>query len=281
VSLLRAIESACKSAPDVAVLVVANGLGVVNEILLDVSRLPRVSVLHREQGSLPMALLAGRAAVATPFFAFLDDDDELLPDSSTRRLAVLAARPEADLCICNGWRDVAGHREPIHPSLHGVADEPLRTVLTRNWLASCAAVFRSATVGVSYFEQPQPYAEWTWLAYRLSLAGKQVAVVDEPGYVIHDTPGSLSKTSAYEKAYLELYDRMLGASPPAWAREMILMKRSAGLHDLAGRALAAGQLREAWRHHMQSLRPWWHGRRYWLFSRKFLSAALAFKGWRV
>ena len=275
-SLLRAIAGALGSAPvDMAtVLIVANGPGVVDEIVQELAGLPRVCVLHREEGSLPKAQLAGRGSVVTPFFAFLDDDDELLPGASTWRLEALAANPTADLCITNGWREVSGQLEPMHPSLQGVEADPLRALLARNWLASSAAMFRTATVGLTFFEEPQPYAEWTWLAYRLLLAGKRVAVVDRPGYVIHDTPGSLSKSGAYFSSYVGLFDRMLTCNPPVWVRDVLLHKRCAALHDLAGQSLDECQVAKGWSYHRASLFPIRHGWPYLAFSRKFATAAL-------
>ena len=270
--LMRAIASAKASAPPgkVTVLVVANGHGVDDELLDSIHDLPGVHTLRLEEGSLPKAQLAGRREVRTPFFAFLDDDDELLPGSSLQRLKAIEDDEQTDLAITNGWREMAGERHTMHDNLGDITADPLRALLTCNWLASCAAAFRTAGVGVEFFEESQPYAEWTWLAFRLCLAGKRVAVIDQPGYVIHDTPGSLSKTRAYRRSYLELFDRMLAANPPSWAREMVLRKRSAALHDLAVQSLAEGSITEAWNLHLGSLSPWRFGRRYFWFGRRLV-----------
>ena len=51
---------------------------------------PRLRLVTREEANLPLALLAGRRAVDTPFFATLDDDDQLLPDALALRRELIA-----------------------------------------------------------------------------------------------------------------------------------------------------------------------------------------------
>jgi hypothetical protein len=267
-SLLRAIASALASTPQESlVLVVANGPWVSDRLYEELRDLPRVQSVRLEKGSLPNAMIAGRKLVETEFFGFLDDDDELLVDASELRLKQLQAQTDADVAVINGFRELAGRRELLVPTLRDVAAEPLRTLLQANWLASCAALFRSSAVGLDVFLHPQPLAEWTWLAFRLALLKKRLCVVELPGYVIHDTPASLSKSQAYLEGYVSLFDRMLTEQIPRWARLRILQKRCDTLHQLADRALQAGSYGAAWRFHVKSLGS--HvGLKYFLFGRK-------------
>jgi len=272
-SLMQAIASAHESArPAPTVLVVANGPQVCESVYARLQALPMVQTLRLDVGSLPGALLEGRKHVQTEFFAFLDDDDVLLPGSSDLRLQALQDAT-VDVALVNGYRESSGTRSLMQPNMEGIESEPLRTLLEANWFASCAAVFRSASIGVEMFENPQPFAEWTWLAYRLILAGRRFRAIEAAGYVIHDTPASLSKSSRYFESYISLFDRMLAEKPPAWARRRIVEKRCAAFHDLSNSALLAGAHRKALALHLRSLASP-AGLRYFLFGRKVLLDAL-------
>jgi glycosyltransferase involved in cell wall biosynthesis len=272
-SLLRAVASAhAACSMPIVVLVVVNGaqvdalaLAALTEQLVQVERL--------QEGSLPKALARGRALVSTAFFGFLDDDDELLPGALDRRLELMRADPALGLVVSNGWRQMSESRRPSVRSLQGVDKEPLRRLLYNNWLASCAGLYRSSMVTESFFDKPHGFGEWTWLAYRLCLAGVRVGTVHQHDFLIHDTPGSLSKTAAYHRSYLALFDRMLVERPPAWARREILAKRSATLHDLAVRSLEEGRVGEALDLHLRSLGNL-RGLRYIGFTRRILARAM-------
>jgi len=186
-------------------------------------------------------------------------------------MEVLRNSPDCDVAVSNGWREVDGRREAMRTDMNGVAALPLETLLKQNWLASCSAAYRSASIGAEYFEQLHGFAEWTWLGYRLCLTGKKFGVVTEHDYVIHDTPQSLSKDGKNSRAYVELFKRMLSQQPPKAARRRIRAKLGATYHDLSVEAIAAGRLSEATRFHFQSLGlP--DGLQYMLYARRILVA---------
>ncbi len=86
-SLLRAVATARAASNQlIVVLAVVNGSRVDADTLTALSEQP-VQVDRQQEGSLPIALARGRSLVQTPFFGFLDDDDELLPGALDRRLA--------------------------------------------------------------------------------------------------------------------------------------------------------------------------------------------------
>jgi hypothetical protein len=274
-SLLRAVQSAhAASCQPIAVLVVVNGNRVDADTLGELNEQP-VQVDRQQEGSLPKALARGRSLVQTPFFGFLDDDDELLSGALDRRLALMLADSRLGLVVSNGYRELEGKRSSAVSSLEGVDREPLRQLLANNWLASCAGLYRTSMVSAAYFERLHAFAEWTWLGYRLCLAGTQVGVVQEHGFVVHDTPGSLSKSADYHRSYVALFDRMLAENPPLWARKALLVKRCSVLHDLSVKALQNGELAMSWQLHLRSLgSP--HGWRYLPYTRHLVSRALGF-----
>jgi len=233
-----------------------------------------VRVLRQAAGSLPLAVAFGRAAVQTPFFAFLDDDDELLPGALDRRLDVMVADPTVSVVVSNGYKEVSGNLVAMHPDMKGIFDDPLLRLLERNWLASCAGLYRSLTIGDHFFQQSHGYAEWTWLAFKMCAAGVRVRSIESMDYVVHDTPSSLSKLQAYDESYVLLFERMLEHDLPSLARNRIIQKRCAAYHHLSEKALERKELRAALILHCKSLYPPF-GLRYIPFTRHVVRAAIA------
>lgn len=219
-----------------------------------------VRVEYLSQPSLTAALLRGRQLVDTPFFSFLDDDDEYMPGTLDQRLQALEGG--FDVAVTNGWRG-----SELVFDVSGVAEDPLAAVLTNVWLCNYNGLYRSQAVGAEYFVDIHKFAEWTWLAFRLALDGKRIVALDEPGFRVHDTPGSLSKSAAYRDAYPELFKRMLATNPPAHVAHLIRRRIGADLHDRSVRALERGARFEAFKAHLQSLvHP--GGMRYLVYSRR-------------
>jgi hypothetical protein len=219
-----------------------------------------------------MARAAGRRAVSTRFFGFLDDDDELLEGAITRHLLNFEAFPSLDVSVCNGFKQFGGNYELLLDSTAGIDSDPLRALFHRNYLASCGGLFREATVGSEFFEELPPFGQWTMLAFSLAMSGKQIRMVSDPGYVIHDSPVSQSKGIAYKANYLTLFERMRQMQPPDDIIEILHNKTSDTLHDLSVEMLTAGNLREAVRLHVKSLRPI-YGLRYLSYTRRLVMHA--------
>lgn len=253
-SLLRAIQSLwnASSAP-IEIIVVANGERINQALFSELQSLDGVRVLRQAEGSAPLAQLAGRRAVATPYFCFLDDDDEYLPGAIDQRLHAMEASPQADLVVTNGWRDNDGHRTRAMDRLAEVESDPLAALLRENWLASCGGLYRTASIGVEWFEDPPAYIEWTWLAFRLASQGFQIRVLDVPTYVIHDTPGSASKSKAFLTSGVSLITNMLAINPRRDLAGVLRKKLADAHHDLSVNQLRAGQYLPAWRSHLASL----------------------------
>ncbi len=218
-----------------------------------------VRVVRVAEGSAPLAQLVGRRHVATPYFCFLDDDDEYLPGAIDTRLAALARAPSVDVVATNGWRCVAGQDALAFNRLWMVAADPLAALFDENWLASCGAMFRSDRVDATFFEDFHPFLEWTWLAFRITTAGRSVATVDEPTFRIHDTPGSASKSARYAAAERSLYERMLAATERSDIRGLLCDRIQNQWHMRSVESLRAGDMRGAWsdlRHVLAYPRPW-------------------------
>lgn len=268
--LLRALDSArAASAQPVQFAVVVNGPRRDPEVVQALQAMADVMLVSLPHASLPAACLAGRQAVKTPFYCFLDDDDELLPGAVDLRLVPLLADPAVDLVTSNGYEVINGCDVLNYSRLGRVAAAPWHEIFQENWLASCSAMFRTASVGSDYFEDSMPYAEWTWLAFQLAQKGKTVAVVDQPTFRVHNTPGSASKSQRHGQALATLHQKMLDSAPPPDIERLVRQRIGAHLHTQAEKLWRSGQLRAAWAAHLRSLASP-GGLRYLLFSRHLL-----------
>ena len=138
-----------------------------------------------------------------------------------------------------------------------------------NWLHNGNALYRTASVTPLYFEDYHQYLEWTWLAFRLSLDGKKVAVLDIPTFRYNNSAESLSKSEAFTASGVPLFQRMVELRPPAHIVQLIQRKMGSAYHDASDAALHAGNRRLAWRYHWQSL-ALSGGWKYLTFTKNFL-----------
>jgi glycosyltransferase involved in cell wall biosynthesis len=275
-SLLRALDSLATAdeQPAIHVIVVVNG-NHYHAPLIEALSQSNVELIHMRQASLPAAILAGRKAVTSKYFCFLDDDDLYLPEAIPLRMAAIETPPAADLVVTNGLRRSTNREEAAMHRLDTVEADPQLALFHENWLASCGALFRSEAVPVSFFEDPQAYLEWTWLAFRLTCANCRIRVLDLPTFVINDTPGSASKSVAYIESHVSLYRRMLQLGDRRDVRKIVQIRLAAAYHTIAGQQLRAFHLGSAWMNHLRSL-ACRGGLRYIGFTHRLLRATLGF-----
>lgn len=274
-TIWRTIDSAgAASGVATRVLVVVNGKRFSPRLLDELRATPKADCLYVEQGNLPLALKAGREAVTSPYFAFIDDDDEFLPGGLARRLHVLQADPALHFVVSQGWFHTGGRDEP-QTSLDAtrIMADPLGCLLQENWVATSASgLYRSAHVGPEAFAGMPSYLEWTYLGFRLA-GSRPFRFIDEPTYRRYDVPGSVSKSASYRRGMVQALERILSLPLPSAARRGLAAKLSGATHDLSAMALESGDLRDAWRQHLRSLRlP--GGARYWPYTRHLLFAGL-------
>ncbi|APW36723.1 hypothetical protein RD110_05560 [Rhodoferax koreense] len=253
-SLRRAVASIrTSSALPVNIIVVINGQRKDPATVRWLFEQPDVIVDCLPAPSLTEAIRRGRELVETPYFSFLDDDDEYLPGGTDAKRFLLEASGE-DVIVTNGYRRHDDGTDSLFFWRFTRVDlDPFETLMNFGWLNSANALYRTASIGVDFFSDSQPYGEWTWLAFRLAQQGKTIHATRLRTFRIHDTPDSLSKSKAYEKAYLDLYNRMMAADVPKHIRHLIRRKRSAFWHDSACSLLADGKRAKAMRAHLRSM----------------------------
>jgi glycosyltransferase involved in cell wall biosynthesis len=273
-SLVRAIDTVVSQDGARGIpLVVVNGDRAAPEVLDHLRRRADIRLTVLEQAGLPGALHAGRTRVDTPYFAVLDDDDELLPGALRIRLEVMAEAPDVDVAVTNGYLVDAGRRALSIDDFERIQAEPLRMLFVQHWLPPCAGLFRTSTVSAELFAAIPEYREWTYLALRLALA-RRLRFAARPTFVYRaDTPDSLSKSRAYCLAGPPALERMLALPLPADVRAALRVRLGVDQHCASSCELDHGNYRAAWRWHWRSLRQP-AGWRFLPYSRNLLVGSL-------
>lgn len=252
-SLLRAIESVrIGNLQQAEVIIVVNGQKYDENLLISLSARTDITLIQIPDPSFGEALLTGRRAVTTPYFGFLDDDDEYLPGAVDARLKVLEDDPSADLVATNGYR-FKGHNDKIAlHQLKAVPENPLLALYRENWLPSCGGFFRSRRVPAEFFQQLPRHIHWTWLAFRLVQANRRVTVLDHATFRINDTMGSASKSETYLFCHTDVYSRMLTAATQPQIRQLLRSRLVQSWHEVSDFHRRNGALRLAWAAHLRS-----------------------------
>lgn len=254
-SLQRAIATASNQADvDARILLVVNGDRFDPQCLAALRARPELRVHYQAEGNLPRALRTGRELVEAPFFCFLDDDDEYLPGALAARVEPLLRDERLDLTATLGLRCIDGVDQPALVELtpEAVNRDPLAALSVENWLASCGGLYRTASVGLDYFDGVTKYYEWTYLAHRLAL-GKKMLYVGEPSFRINDSSDSLSKSAGYRLSEIEFLHKLLDLPLPGKARAAVRRKIGSAHHRASDYCRQQGWHARAWRHHLKSL----------------------------
>ena len=271
--LADAIESVANQQGVRAVpLVVLNGTRHSAEVRQGLRADPRLRLIELPDEGLPAALLAGREAVDTPWFASLDDDDELLPGALSLRIRALVRRPEYSTVITNGYRrNGSGDELHVLPGL-SINHDPLRALLRKNWLLPGSWLCRTDLVGATLFEGMPRYLECTFLGIRFSTEYRMVWL-DQPTVVYRlGSPLAESASREYLLGRVDALRGMLTLDLPEDVRNELRTRIASAYHEAADHKLATGAVREAWRWHRASLRET-GGLRYLPFTRHLLFAA--------
>lgn len=253
-TIWRTIDSAGpRSGAATRVVVVVNGNRYSPELLDQLQRSPKVECIYQEKGSLPLALMTGRQAVRSEFFAFIDDDDEFLPGGLDKRIHIARTNPQAAFVITQGWLHHERDEPQVSLRANAVMVDPLGTLLQENWICTSASgLYRSEHVSAEDFAGMPSYLEWTYLGFRL--ASKLPFVFsDEPTYRRYDMPGSVSKSDSYRRGMVQALHAILALDLPEPTRFGLRRKLTQATHDLSQLELDNGLRGPAWRHHIRSI----------------------------
>lgn len=232
--LVRAINSVNQQSVGGAVksLVVVNGNWIDPELLKHVSNMPGVTILTIVEAGISIARLHGRRNVETPYFLFLDDDDELCPTALEEMLATFdASDPDTGLVIADAYNDYRLCNYGFKPSPAAIELDPMSTLLDQNWLIAQSTLFKSARAPAHLFDLDTKSNECTMIAFNIALEKIKVRVNEKVLAIIHDKPDSESKTEHFITQESEVVKWMLSKNIPVEVRKKLHRKLAATFHN--------------------------------------------------
>lgn len=271
-SIRRALASVYEQASEVVVVV--NGERSDSSLLKQLRADTRLIVLQLTEGNVSKARLAGLRRSTSPFFCFLDDDDEFLPGALAQRMALFEDR--VDVVVTNGYEHRHGSDQPlVPPAIAATANsDPAGSFLSFNWFASPASMFRASTVGQELLDIKLRHFEWTHLFFSLLLAGKSIRYGDCLTYrKFEDNPLSVSKSAEYAQAYPSFLRSLSTMDLDSRTKGLLKAKTVVALNGLSVMELARGRRRAAWKAHAQCIAM--GGWRYVPYTRRLLAPSWA------
>lgn len=273
-AIKRAVESIRKSSVE-KVLIIASVNG--NKFHLEVCEWlkaqPDVIYIYNDIGSAPLAHIRGRELVKTPYFSFLDDDDEYLKHALDIRLKILEENQNVSLVVTNGYSVTKNVQNIHYKNMCNVNEDQFYALYQENWLHNCNHLFRTADIKIELFKNHVQYLEWTWLAFKISIAGLKVVAMDEKTFLYYDTEDSLSKSDAYNGTFPKLAKKMLAMSPPKNIKSQITYKLAEHFHFYSVQLLKSGNVTMSLKYHLKSIFQY-RGFKYLLYTRYIIFPAL-------
>jgi hypothetical protein len=249
--------------------VVVNGRRFDRELFAWLQREPGVRVLYQETPSIFLARRSAREQVTAPFFAFLDDDDYLLPGALRARVEVLAAELSVDAVVTDGYLSDGRSDALILGEIDEIRRDPLLGLIQRNWLATASTLFRTESVPADFFDVTIRSMDMTYLAFRLALE-KRVMFIATPTYRKSYSPDSISLSDEWVLPALGTLEKMLSFPMPAPVRRRLRRKCTLTAHEISNVHRRRGEMGPAWRFHLRSLMEPWGLWNYALYTRRLL-----------
>jgi hypothetical protein len=187
------------------------------------------------------------------FLAFLDDDDEFLPDTLARKIAEFRQHPEIDVLVTDGFRVSDSKETRIFPSPDERSSDLVETMMRAGW-GACAITLRTQNVDLSALDAEFRHFEWTLTTLELA-SRHRFGFLDEPTYRYYeDTPQSLSKRAEHNLAAPEVWRRLSNSYAGTQYEPMVRRRYGRECHYASWEHVRQGRLRDAWQLHFESLR---------------------------
>lgn len=252
--VLRAIDSLrAQSKVYARPIVVVNGEMADPAVVGNLEQDRDITVLYRPEANLPRALAAGRRLVDTPFFAQLDDDDELLPNALELRLQRMMQLDKPDAVVTNGLIRAGSLETESMADFPLVERDPMRTLMERNWMLPGSALFRTETLSEAVFEATPRFLEWTYIG--LLLASRyRLALLSSPTVIHYDDHAfSVNQSRECTLGRPHAFEAVLALDLPAEVKRQLRVKRGAAWHQAAQAAATGDRTGSAWAAHLRSL----------------------------
>jgi glycosyltransferase involved in cell wall biosynthesis len=253
--LKRACDSvrAMASASDYSIIVVANGPRVSSTVLDWLATRADVRVIRLRSGSHPLARRVGAEVANSEFLAFLDDDDELMPNTLAPKLDHFRQHPEVDVLVTDGLRVDDSTVTTIFPPPESRHADLIETMMHAGWGAG-AITLRAQNIDLSVFHTEFRHMEWTLTTLELARRHR-FAFLDVPTYRYYDnTPNSLSKCTEHSLAGPVVWRRLLKVYAGTAYEATVRRRYGTMCHDASWECARLGKMRDAWRLHAESLR---------------------------
>jgi hypothetical protein len=273
-SLLHAIDGIVnQEGVRATAVVVVNGERFDPRLFEELERRRGVRVVYQKEASIFLARRRARECVETPYFAMLDDDDELLPGALRARLQPLLDDATVDVVVSNGYLADEGEESLILADVAGIGQDPLGRLMEANWLPTAAGLYRSSAVTPDYFDVTLRSIDMTYLAFRLAL-DKRLVFLGQPTFRKRYSADSISSTDAWMLPAADTLRKMLTFPMPASVRRKLRRKYGAALHAASDHFLRHGSPGKAWSCHLRSLMQPSGLARYGLYTRRLLIPAV-------
>ena len=227
----------------------------------------RIVILNQEHSGQAAARNRGIRLSDSPYVAFLDADDEWLPDKLERQVTMFREAPSNGMiysdCFTSGDGRSAG-------SYFARVGTPTGGRVFEQFLRTCGVftptviVRRECLLDVGLFDESfqvgEDYNLWLRIAARW-----EVGVIPEVLVIRHFTPGSLSLTTSREQVasnVITVFEKLLGACPNLSPRERHALRVAIGWrhYGYGSYLLAQGESR---RSRLQFLKSWRYGVHNW------------------
>ena len=227
----------------------------------------RIVSLKQEHSGQAAARNHGIRLSDSPYVAFLDADDEWLPEKLERQVAMFREAPSKGMIYSDCFNNGDGRSRGSYFARVGT---PSGGRVFERFLKGCdvytptVIVRRECLLDVGLFDETLPVGEDYNLWLRIA-ARWEVGVIPDVLAIRHVTPGSLSLTTGREQvasSFITVFEKLLGADPSLSPHERHALRVAIGWrhYGYGSYLLAQGESR---RSRLQFLKSWRYGVRNW------------------
>jgi glycosyltransferase involved in cell wall biosynthesis len=251
---IKSIET--QQGVQVEILLVCNGNKQDEDLINALNAIHTLKIVRLEEGNVSKARYEGLRNSNGEYFCFLDDDDEFLEGSLSRRLEIFQSNPAYDVVVTNGLLHTAEGDEQLvsNTIVSKINSNPSMTFLEQNWFASPASMYKKSTVGLDVFNFQFKYFEWTYLFF--SLISLKCSFIFDKTLTYRkyeDHPLSVSKTIEYYLAYPDFLQTLKQLDLNKDVIASIHTKYIAALNSKSNILRQQRKYLEAWKAHLLCL----------------------------
>lgn len=253
--LLRAISS-CLAQEDLSVeiIIVVNGDRLDTELYQKINSDNRLSVFYLSEGNVSKARYYGIQQSSNDYFCFLDDDDELIPNTLVDRVAILSKNKQTAVVVSNGYF-VDGEKKTLlvdDEFYQQILSSPVFGFLRKNWFTTPAALYNKKCISMGFFDIEYRYFELSYLFYKLIENNYNIEFIKQAGYNYYeDTANSASKSESYMLAYPEMLKIIMSMNLQEPVKKKLEDKYIVALNSVSVFYLNKKQFKQSFFYHYQ------------------------------